>query len=166
MFKNLENAKNLRCHVMDRKVNGIMRHPVDTPSWRLIDHMWPTFGSEARNLRLVSKVLRLVQYVEKRLLQLDYNMEKNVYMGHKKYLPRHHPYRLQKKNFDGKQEHGNPPQPLSGDAIYFKLKEMIFSCGKKCGKIITKVAMTIGKEDQTYSNYHIGRTCMYDIVRT
>ncbi|KAA0048234.1 hypothetical protein E5676_scaffold265G001660 [Cucumis melo var. makuwa] len=72
--------------------------------------------------------------MEKRLLQLDYNMEKNVYMGHKKYLSRHHPYRLQKKNFDGKQEHGNPPQPLSGEAIYFKLKEMIFSCEKKCGK--------------------------------
>ncbi|KAL4035640.1 hypothetical protein IC575_004343 [Cucumis melo] len=55
-------------------------------------------------------------------------------MGHRKYLPRHHPYRLQKKNFDGKQEHGNPPHPLSGEAIYFKLKEMIFSYGKKCGK--------------------------------
>ncbi|KAL0544680.1 hypothetical protein IC582_019799 [Cucumis melo] len=55
-------------------------------------------------------------------------------MGHRKYLPRYHPYRLQKKNFDGKQEHGKPPQPLSGEAIYFKLKEMFFSSGKKCGK--------------------------------
>ncbi|KAL0546463.1 hypothetical protein IC582_016373 [Cucumis melo] len=55
-------------------------------------------------------------------------------MGHMKYLPRHHPYRIQKKNFDGKQEHENPLQPLSGEAIYFKLKEMIFLCGKKCGK--------------------------------
>ncbi|KAL4027982.1 hypothetical protein IC575_011172 [Cucumis melo] len=60
--------------------------------------------------------------------------KKNVYMGHRKYLPRYHPYRLQKKNFDGKQEHGKPPQPLSGEAIYFKLKEMIFSSGKNCGK--------------------------------
>ncbi|KAL0549022.1 hypothetical protein IC582_013502 [Cucumis melo] len=51
-----------------------------------------------------------------------------------KYLSIHHSYRIQKKNFDGKQEHENPPQPLSGEAIYFKLKEMIFSCGKKCGK--------------------------------
>ncbi|TYJ97990.1 hypothetical protein E5676_scaffold487G00110 [Cucumis melo var. makuwa] len=55
MFKNLENAKNLRWHAMDRKVDGIMRHPADTPSWRLIDHMWPTFGSEPRNLRLDPK---------------------------------------------------------------------------------------------------------------
>ncbi|KAL0533847.1 hypothetical protein IC582_028118 [Cucumis melo] len=52
MFKNIENSKNLRWHAMDRKVDGIMRHPADTPSWRLIDHMWPTFGSEPRNLRL------------------------------------------------------------------------------------------------------------------
>ncbi|KAA0062102.1 uncharacterized protein E6C27_scaffold89G004530 [Cucumis melo var. makuwa] len=55
MFKNLENAKNLRWHAMDRKVDGIMRHLTDTPSWRLIDHIWPTFGSEPRNLRLGPK---------------------------------------------------------------------------------------------------------------
>ncbi|TYK07279.1 gag-protease polyprotein [Cucumis melo var. makuwa] len=55
MFKNLENAKNLRWFAMDRKVDGIMRHPANTPSWRLIDHMWPTFGSEPRNLRLGMK---------------------------------------------------------------------------------------------------------------
>ncbi|KAL0557315.1 hypothetical protein IC582_005843 [Cucumis melo] len=59
---------------------------------------------------------------------------KNAYMGHGKYLLRHYPYKIQKKNFDGKQEHGNPPQPLSGEAICFKLKEMIFSYGKKCGR--------------------------------
>ncbi|TYK04901.1 hypothetical protein E5676_scaffold143G001050 [Cucumis melo var. makuwa] len=171
MFKNLENAKNLRWHAMDRNVDGIMRHPADTPSWRLIDHMWPTFGSEPRNLRLDPKQpgydintylapliddLKILweegvrcfdaykeEYFTLRAVLLwtindfpayDYNMEKNVYIEHRKYLPRHHPYRLQKKNFDDKQEHGNPPQPLLGEAIYFKLKEMIFSCGKKCGK--------------------------------
>ncbi|KAA0032366.1 uncharacterized protein E5676_scaffold340G00300 [Cucumis melo var. makuwa] len=53
MFKSFENAKNLHWHAIDRKVDGIMRHPADTPSWRLIDHMWPTFGSEPRNLHLV-----------------------------------------------------------------------------------------------------------------
>ncbi|KAL0551821.1 hypothetical protein IC582_010910 [Cucumis melo] len=52
MFKNFENAKNLRWHAMDRKVDGIMRHPADTPSWKLIDHMWPTFGSKPGNLSL------------------------------------------------------------------------------------------------------------------
>ena len=51
MFKRFENAKNLRWHTIDRKVDGILRHPTDTPSRRLIDHMWPTFGLEPRNLR-------------------------------------------------------------------------------------------------------------------
>ncbi|KAA0050117.1 uncharacterized protein E6C27_scaffold675G001340 [Cucumis melo var. makuwa] len=55
MFKNLENAKNLCWHTMDKKVDGIMRHPADTPSWRLIDYMWPTFGSEPRNLHLATQ---------------------------------------------------------------------------------------------------------------
>ncbi|KAL0546536.1 hypothetical protein IC582_016447 [Cucumis melo] len=223
MFKNFENAKNLRWHAMDRKIDDIMRHPADTPSWRLIDHMWPTFGSEPRNLRLglstdginpfgdlssnyscwpvITTIYNLPPWLCMRRKHLMLTMlisgpkqpgydintylapliddlkilweegvqcfdaykeeyftlravllwtindfsaydyfnqtttwKKNVYMGHRKYLPRYHPYRLQKKNFDGKQEHGKPPQPLSGEAIYFKLKEMIFSSGKNCGK--------------------------------
>ena len=41
-----------------------------------------------------------------------------------------------KKKINGKQEHGIPPQPLSGEAMYLKMKDMIFSCGKKCGKTV------------------------------
>ncbi|KAL4035634.1 hypothetical protein IC575_004337 [Cucumis melo] len=52
MFKNFENAKNLCWHAMDRKIYGIMRHLADTSSWRLINHIWPTFGSESKNLCL------------------------------------------------------------------------------------------------------------------
>ena len=29
-----------------------MRHPSDSPSWKLVDHRWPDFASEPRNLRL------------------------------------------------------------------------------------------------------------------
>ena len=52
MFKSTEHAKKLCWHATDRKVDGIMRHPADSPSWRLIDHLWPAFGLEPRNLRL------------------------------------------------------------------------------------------------------------------
>ena len=52
MFKCFESAKNLCWHVIDGKINGIMRHLANTSSWRLIDHMWSTFGSEPRNLLL------------------------------------------------------------------------------------------------------------------
>ncbi|KAA0046966.1 putative polyprotein [Cucumis melo var. makuwa] len=34
MFKNFEHAKNLCWHENDRKVDGVLRHPIDTPSWR------------------------------------------------------------------------------------------------------------------------------------
>ncbi|XP_042437158.1 uncharacterized protein LOC122023135 [Zingiber officinale] len=34
------------------RVVGQLRHPVDSPSWKLVDHMWPDFESEPRNLRL------------------------------------------------------------------------------------------------------------------
>ncbi|KAL8135328.1 hypothetical protein AgCh_010117 [Apium graveolens] len=39
-------------HSDHRIQDGLMRHPVDFPSWRNVDHRWPIFGSESRNLRL------------------------------------------------------------------------------------------------------------------
>ncbi|KAL4034963.1 hypothetical protein IC575_003637 [Cucumis melo] len=56
--------------------------------------------------------------------------KKNAYMRHRKYLPSHHPYRRQKKEFDGNQEHGTPPLPLSGETIYNRLKDKTFPYGK------------------------------------
>ncbi|KAA0054271.1 hypothetical protein E6C27_scaffold131G002270 [Cucumis melo var. makuwa] len=56
--------------------------------------------------------------------------KKNAYMEHRKYLPSHHPYKRQKKAFDGNQEHGTPPLPLSGETIYNRLKDKTFPCGK------------------------------------
>ena len=52
MFKSFKNAKILCWHAINRKVDGIIRHPIDTPSWRLIDNLWATFGSESRNFHL------------------------------------------------------------------------------------------------------------------
>ncbi|CAL2247856.1 unnamed protein product [Prunus armeniaca] len=31
---------------------GVMSHPADSPSWKLLDDKWPEFGNEPRNLRL------------------------------------------------------------------------------------------------------------------
>ena len=52
MSKRFENTKNLRWYSIGKKVDGILRHSTDTPSWRLIDQMWPTFGLEPRYLCL------------------------------------------------------------------------------------------------------------------
>ena len=51
-----------------------------------------------------------------------------------KYLPSHHPYRRQKKAFDGNQEHVTPPLPLSGETIYNRLKDKTFPCGKRSSR--------------------------------
>ncbi|XP_042419324.1 uncharacterized protein LOC122007859 [Zingiber officinale] len=52
MFKSLETSRNLTWHADSTRVVGQLRHPVDSPSWKLVDHMWPDFGSETRNIRL------------------------------------------------------------------------------------------------------------------
>ncbi|XP_073153286.1 uncharacterized protein [Henckelia pumila] len=52
MYKSLETLKNLTWHKETTRVAGQLRHPSDSPSWRLVDHMWTDFESEPRNLRL------------------------------------------------------------------------------------------------------------------
>ena len=44
--------KNLTWQATQRETYGLLRHPTDTPAWKLIDHLWPDFGAESRNLRL------------------------------------------------------------------------------------------------------------------
>ncbi|KAA0054086.1 transposase [Cucumis melo var. makuwa] len=190
------------------KVDGVLKHPTDTPSWRLVDHLRPDFGSKPRNLRLglstdginpyrdlstkhscwpvIATIYNLPSWLSSLIDDLKLMWEegvqcfdahrnerftlravllwtiidfpvygnlcgcsvkgykacpiceeetssirlphgkKNAYMRHRKYLPSHHPYRRQKKAFDGNQEHGTPPLPLSGERIYNRLKDKTF----------------------------------------
>ncbi|CAL9002533.1 unnamed protein product [Prunus brigantina] len=50
MFKSLETSKSLTWHNEARIKDGRLRHPADSPSWKMIDYKWPDFGSEPRNL--------------------------------------------------------------------------------------------------------------------
>ncbi|XP_073046259.1 uncharacterized protein [Primulina eburnea] len=52
MFKSLHTSKNLTWHAGTTGVPGQLCYPADSPSWKLVDHMWPDFESEPRNLRL------------------------------------------------------------------------------------------------------------------
>ncbi|XP_074283081.1 uncharacterized protein LOC141607631 [Silene latifolia] len=45
-------AKNLIWHAEGRISDDKIRHPADSTQWKTIDHLFPEFGSEARNLRL------------------------------------------------------------------------------------------------------------------
>ncbi|CAK8541326.1 unnamed protein product [Lathyrus sativus] len=44
--------------------------------------------------------------------------KKTVYLGHRKFLDRYHPYRRLRKAFNGEQEHGVAPKPLTGEEVY------------------------------------------------
>eukprot|EP00256_Glycine_max_P069195 XP_025983790.1 uncharacterized protein LOC100791086 [Glycine max] len=52
LFANAHDAKNLSWHSDDRKSDGLLRHPADSPQWKTIDRLYPEFGDEPRNLRL------------------------------------------------------------------------------------------------------------------
>ncbi|KAL0541605.1 hypothetical protein IC582_021658 [Cucumis melo] len=54
---------------------------------------------------------------------------KMAYIGHRKFLPRHHPYRKQKKVFNGAQELELAPEPLSGEEIFIQTSKYKHSFG-------------------------------------
>ncbi|KAH7837914.1 hypothetical protein Vadar_019504 [Vaccinium darrowii] len=52
MYNSIETAENLTWHANERESDGLLRHPADSLSWKLVDNMWPDFAAEPRNLRL------------------------------------------------------------------------------------------------------------------
>ncbi|XP_073045885.1 uncharacterized protein [Primulina eburnea] len=60
------------------------------------------------------------------------------YTGHRRYLLSSHPYRRQKKAFNGKQEFNLAPKPLSGNEILERVQRINYHCGKFSGKLQSK----------------------------
>ena len=52
MFHSTQTAENLTWHANKRIEDGKLRHPADSPAWKLIDNKWPDFSQDPRNLRL------------------------------------------------------------------------------------------------------------------
>jgi len=52
MYHNAQDAKNLRWHSEERICDGKLRHPAYSPQWAKVDHDYPNFGKEPRNLHL------------------------------------------------------------------------------------------------------------------
>ncbi|XP_042472249.1 uncharacterized protein LOC122054895 [Zingiber officinale] len=52
MFKSKEKAEELIWHSNHKSQDHMMRHPVDSVAWDTINHKWPDFASNPRNLRL------------------------------------------------------------------------------------------------------------------
>jgi hypothetical protein len=56
---------------------------------------------------------------------------KTVYLGHRKFLDRYHPYRKLRKAFNGKPEDGVAPMPLTGEEVYQRQQNVEVIFGKK-----------------------------------
>ena len=58
---------------------------------------------------------------------------KMCYMGHRAFLPPNHPYRRDKKSFNGAEDHRPAPAPLSGREVVEKLRDFnnVFGKGQK-----------------------------------
>ncbi|GJS52406.1 putative transposase-associated domain-containing protein [Tanacetum coccineum] len=46
------NASQMTWHSKERVDDGLIRHPVDSPAWKMFDKKYPEFGCESRNVRL------------------------------------------------------------------------------------------------------------------
>ena len=56
MFQSPKISKGLKWHALGRENNGKLRHSVDTPTWQLVNQLWPEFALDCRNLRLAISV--------------------------------------------------------------------------------------------------------------
>ena len=59
------------------------------------------------------------------------NSNKFAYMGHRRWLPRNHPYRSMDRQFDGIRETRNPPPHLSGKDVYRQVKDVSIVLGNQ-----------------------------------
>nr|BAV56711.1 transposase [Ipomoea nil] len=64
--------------------------------------------------------------------------KKMAFTGHRRFLCKTHPYRRQKKAFDGKQEFDLAPKPLSGHDVLKTVEGINCSWGKNSGKLNAK----------------------------
>ena len=56
--------------------------------------------------------------------------EEDIYIGHRKFLKRNHPYRRLKKVFNGCQEDKTAPPPWTGDGVYNRVSHIEVTYGK------------------------------------
>ncbi|XP_073137125.1 uncharacterized protein [Henckelia pumila] len=148
MFRNKEFSKELTWHADKRVNDGYLRHPADAPSWKLVDHKCPNFAADSRNLRLAISADGINPHgcivkgyhacpicgEETYSTRLKHS-RKMSYTGHRRFLPANHPYRRQRKAFNGDQEFNPAPKPLSGDEVLKKVDGIHCHWGKMRKKI-------------------------------
>ena len=56
---------------------------------------------------------------------------KTVYLGHRRFLDRHHPYRRLRKRFNGSPEYASAAIPLTGEEVYRRVENLKVEFGKE-----------------------------------
>ena len=82
-------------------------------------------------------------------VQLKYG-RKTVYLGHRRFLDRHHPYRRLRKRFNGFPEHASAPIPLTGEEVYRRVARVTVEFGK-------------GKKKKKWTNIWKKRSIFFDL---
>jgi len=62
-----------------------------------------------------------------------------LYLRHQRFLKSHHPYRRLKKTFNGHQDTGSPPTPLTGVEVYQKVNSIGHTFGKLKKSYVTNI---------------------------
>ncbi|KAL8156021.1 hypothetical protein AgCh_001187 [Apium graveolens] len=135
LFNSPQTSKDLTWHDGERLKDGKLRHPADAQTWKEVDARWPDFPSDPRNLRdypaygnLSGNIIKgyngcpicVNQTKATRLV----NYCKCVVMRHRRWLPRHHPYRRKKQDFDNTVEKKIAPVPLTREEVRHVLDVM------------------------------------------
>ncbi|XP_052735518.1 uncharacterized protein LOC128197505 [Vigna angularis] len=216
MYRNEQDAKNLRWHADERIRDGKLRHPADSPQWAKVDHDYLNFGKKPRNLRLSLStdginphgpkqpgndidiyLAPLIEdlkdmwnegvevydaYTEESFLlramlfdtindfpaygnlsgysikgkcacpicedntdwvRLEHG-KKNVFLGHRRFLPSKHRYRGWRKAFNGTTEERRAPELLYGDKVFEKVKDINNKFGKPFARdLVTSTLLNV-----------------------
>ncbi|XP_075494777.1 uncharacterized protein LOC142532346 [Primulina tabacum] len=131
--------KELTWHADKRIFDGYLRHPADAPCWKVVDHNWPNFASEPRNLRLAisaddinSHSVDTYDAYRKEILSL-----RVVLLWTINDFPAYG--NMQKKAFNGNQEFKLAPKPLTGHEVLERVERINYRLGKMSGKLQLKV---------------------------
>nr|XP_017245321.1 PREDICTED: uncharacterized protein LOC108216972 [Daucus carota subsp. sativus] len=107
-----QTAKDLTWHDTERINDGKLRHPADSNTWKEVDRNIVKGYNACHVYVDGTKATRLTNY------------RKCVVMRHRRWLPRAHPYRRKKEEFDNTMEKGTAPIPLTGEEVLERTKHL------------------------------------------
>ena len=81
--------------------------------------------------------------------------KKTVFLGHRRFLPRDHPYRRLKQAFDGDTEERPPPQILFGEDVYDMVKNV--------NEVLEKRKQSDSTEESFKENHWKKKSIFYDL---